>query len=128
MVLAEKPRRTLPHGSFSSGVGPSTSSVTSRVVPCRVRSPTICSLPPLFTKRFDLNSRVGYFSTSRKFALRRSLSRSGTRVSTDAASITAFTVDWVMSLSLNCTVPVTLVKLPLTFEMARCRTVNCAVE
>src|SRR6266576_5894780 len=128
VVVAEKPRRRFPQGSASSGVGPSTSSVTSRVVPCRVRSPTNCNLSPLFTMRFDLNSRVGYFSTSRKLGLRRSLSRSGWRVSIEPASMVAFTCDCVMSLSFMVTLPLTLVKAPLTFEIPRCRTVNWALE
>src|SRR5260370_42670250 len=40
----------------------------------------------------------------------------------------ADTSDCVMSLSLRTTVPVTFVKLPVTFEIPRWRTVNCAVE
>src|SRR5271169_3404808 len=78
--------------------------------------------------RLELNSMLGYFATSKKFGLRRSLSRASTRVSTEFTSIDVCTCDWVISFSLSTAVPVTLVKLPVTFEIARCRTVNCAVE
>src|SRR6266850_553096 len=66
--------------------------------------------------------------TSKNFSLRRSLSRSGTRVSTELASMVTSTVDLETSLSSNMTEPVTLLKAPRTVEMARWRTENCAEE
>src|SRR6266446_1225450 len=71
---------------------------------------------------------VGYFSTSKKLGLLRSLFRASTRVSTELTSMLADTCDCVMSFSFRTTLPVTLVKFPETFEIPRCRTVNCAVE
>ena len=43
-AVAVAPRLKLPHGSFTSGVGPSTSTVISRVTPRMVRSPTTFNL------------------------------------------------------------------------------------
>src|SRR6266496_339261 len=93
-----------------------------------VRSPINCNFPPAFEMRLDLNSIVGYFSTSKKLGLFRSLSRASTRVSTEPTSMVAETCDWVMSFSFKTALPDTFVKFPLTFEMPMCRTVNCAVE
>src|ERR1700687_6276837 len=45
LVLAVTAVRTLPQGSFTGAVGPSTSSTTSLVVPWMVRSPVALSLP-----------------------------------------------------------------------------------
>src|SRR5713226_4251581 len=94
-----------------------------------VRSPVIRSFPaPTCSTFFDLNVIVGYLATSKKWSLRKSLSRSGTRVSTEATSIVTSTEDFAMSLSSNCTVPLTFVNAPRTVEIARWRTANCAAE
>src|SRR5216684_2797024 len=94
-----------------------------------VKSPVIRSFPaPTCSTFFDLNVIVGYLATSKKWSLRKSLSRSGTRVSTEAASIVTSTEDFAMSLSSNCTVPLTFVKAPRTVEIVRWRTANCAAE
>src|SRR5271155_5716868 len=93
-----------------------------------VRSPITCSLPLLLTIFLDLNSMVGYFSASKKWSLLRSLSRASTRVSTEFTSMVAETWELEICFSSRTTVPVTFVKLPVTFEMPKCRTVNCAVE
>src|SRR5467141_4748201 len=45
LVVAVTAARTLPQGSFTGAVGPSTSSTTSLVVPWMVRSPVTLSLP-----------------------------------------------------------------------------------
>src|ERR1043165_6857641 len=47
-VVAERPIRVLPHGSFVGGLGPSTSKTTLRVTPCIVRSPSTDSSPSPF--------------------------------------------------------------------------------
>src|SRR5215470_4349732 len=72
-VVALAAARVFPQGSFTAALGPSTSSTTSFVTPCMVRSPVILSLPaPADSTFLDLKVRVGNFSTSKKFALRRS--------------------------------------------------------
>src|SRR3979490_2452482 len=45
LEVAATATRTLPQGSFTGDVGPSTSSTTSLVVPRMVRSPVTLSLP-----------------------------------------------------------------------------------
>src|SRR5437879_6561489 len=80
------------------------------------------------TERYFLSLHDALPISSRKLGLRRSLSRSGWRVSIELASMVAFTCDCVMSLSLRVTLPLTLVKAPLTFEIPRCRTVNWALD
>src|ERR1041384_2434165 len=47
-VVAERPIRVLPHGSFVGGLGPSTAKTTLRVTPCIVRSPSTDSSPSPF--------------------------------------------------------------------------------
>src|ERR1700693_2933223 len=80
-VVADNPTRVLPHGSFIGGVGPSTSKVTLRVTPWMVRPPATCNSPSALRLTWvDLNDRVGYFSTSKKSALFRCVSRCGSRV------------------------------------------------
>src|SRR5579864_6249462 len=69
---------------------------------------------------------VGYFCTSRKFGLRRSLSRISTRVSTEAASIVASREVLEGSEGSYLADPLTLVNAPRTVETPRCRTENCA--
>src|SRR5215469_228887 len=71
---------------------------------------------------------VGYFCTSRKFGLRRSLSRISTRVSTVFASMVAFRVVFEGSDGSKVADPLTLVNAPRTVETPRCRTENCAAE
>src|SRR5271170_3773624 len=94
-----------------------------------VRAPAIFSLPaPAGSIFFDLKVMVGYFCTSKKLGLRRSLSRISTRVSTEAASMLA--VIWSLAglASSTTMVPLTLVKAPRTVEIPRWRTENCADE
>src|SRR5580704_11817148 len=69
---------------------------------------------------------VGNFCTSRKFGLRRSLSRISTRVSTEAASIVASRESFDGSLGSYVADPFTLVNAPRTVDTARWRTENCA--
>src|SRR5450432_1377257 len=69
---------------------------------------------------------VGNFSTSRKLALRRSLSRMSTRVSTEAASMVASRAVLAGLEGSKVADPLTLVKAPRTVDTARCRTENCA--
>src|SRR5450432_2523169 len=65
---------------------------------------------------------VGNFSTSRKLALRRSLSR----VSTEAASMVASSAVLAGFVGSKVAEPLTLVNAPRTVDTARCRTENCA--
>src|SRR5271155_4237414 len=86
------PRCEVPLGSFTGGVGPSTSRTTSLATPWMVRSPVTFNLPaPADSTRFDLKVMVGYLATSKKWSLRRSSSRLCTRLSTEPASIVIFT-------------------------------------
>src|SRR6266853_2561478 len=121
--------RTLPQGSFTGAVGPSTSRTTSLAVPRMVRSPVTFSLPGASCSTFlDLKVMVGKCATSKNLLLRRSLSRAGSRVSTVETSMVTSTVDLVTSLSSSTIVPLTLLKAPRTVEIAIWRTENCADE
>ena len=61
---------------------PSTSSATSLVTPCIVRSPTSLNLPgPAASARFETNVTVGNLAASKKSGLLRCSSRFGSRVS-----------------------------------------------
>src|SRR3974390_281804 len=71
---------------------------------------------------------VGYFCTSRKFGLRRSLSRISTRVSTDVASMVASRESFEGSEGSCLAEPLTFVNAPRTVDTPRCRTENCAEE
>src|SRR5581483_12283452 len=94
-----------------------------------VRSPVICSLSaPADFVCLDLKVIVGYFCTSKKLGLRRSLSRIWTRVSTELASIVASKESFEGSDGSYVADPVTFVKAPRTVETPRCRTENCADE
>src|SRR5271156_437632 len=129
VVVAETPRRELPLGSLIGGVvGPSTSRTVSLVTPWMVRSPVTFNLPaPADSTFFDWKVIVGYLATSKKWSLRRSLSRISTRVSTELASMVTFTEALLRS-GESTTTPLTLVKAPLTVEMPIWRTENCAAE
>src|SRR5713101_5181355 len=78
--------------------------------------------------RFDLKVIVGYFATSKKCEPRRSLSRISTRVSTELGSIVTSIEELVGSEGEYFTSPLTLVNVPRTVEIPRCRTENCAAE
>jgi len=94
-----------------------------------VKSPVTFSMPGATCSTLvDLNVSVGYLAVSKKWSLRKSLSRSATLVSTEAASMVTSTDDLLMSLSSICTVPLTFVNAPRTVEIARWRTANCAAE
>src|ERR1700687_1973884 len=54
VVVAENPRRELPHGPVNSGVGPSMSRVTSCVVPWMVRLATPLRPPAVVYDPFGL--------------------------------------------------------------------------
>ena len=124
--VAETPRRVLPI-ALTGAVGPVTSNVTSFVTPLMVRLPVIFNMPsPDFTILVDTKVIVGNLVASKKPSLFRSSSRRETRVSIEATSIEALTVDLVMSESSITTVPVTLVNSPWMLEIPRCRTINCA--
>src|ERR1700756_2474536 len=69
---------------------------------------------------------VGYFSTSKKRALRKSLSRISTRVSTELASIVASRVSLDGSAGSYWAEPDTFENAPRTVETPRWRTENCA--
>src|ERR1700722_2514214 len=69
---------------------------------------------------------VGYFCTSRKLGLRRSLSRIPARVSTEVAAMVASSIVFDGSAGSNVADPLTLVKAPRTVDTPRCRTENCA--
>src|SRR5271166_2177661 len=71
---------------------------------------------------------VGYFCTSRKFGLRKSLSRISTRVSTELASMVASSESFVASEGSYFAEPVTFVNAPRTVDTPRCFTENCAAE
>src|ERR1700722_2358118 len=77
---------------------------------------------------FDRKVIVGYFCTSRKFGLRKSLSRISTRVSTEAASMVASSETLDGSAESNFALPLTLVNAPRTVETPRCFTENWAEE
>jgi len=116
-----------PQGSLIGAVGPSTSRTTSFVTPWMVKSPVIFSWPGAACSTFlDLKLIVGYFATSKKSALFRCALRCGSRVSKVDASIVTSTVDLVMSLSSQLTMPVTPWNSPRTVEIIRCLTANCA--
>ena len=75
VVVAVAPTTKL-RPALTGPVGPSTSSVTSLVTPCIVRSPTSLNLPAApGTTRFDLKVSVGYLATSKKSGLFRWVSR-----------------------------------------------------
>src|SRR5205807_4769211 len=90
LVVADTATRVLPHGSFVGGVGPSTEKTTFLVTPRIVKSPSTASSPSRTSLTLvDLNDNVGNFSTWKKSALLRCASRWASRVSIEAASITA---------------------------------------
>src|SRR5262249_14939071 len=61
-VVAWAPARVFPIGSLMGGVTSDTSSTTSLVTPCRVRSPVTLKPPaPAGSIFFDLKVMVGYF-------------------------------------------------------------------
>src|SRR5437773_202275 len=119
-VVACAPARVLPHGSFISGVGPSTSRTTGRVTPCRVRSPLTLYRPvPAGSILVETNVIFGYLATSRKSGLRRWLSRFSMCVSMLAGSISASIRERAGSDSLASTVPDTLPNWPRTLLTIR---------
>jgi len=93
---------------------PSTENVTVFVMPARVRFPVTCSLPGVPVTAVDLNVMVGYFSTSKKLADLRSLSRVSLLVEIEAAGITASNLHFDGSLSSQISVPVIPPKEPRT--------------
>src|SRR6185369_9961903 len=100
LVVAEAPFLIFPHGSLLSTEGPSTSSTTSLVTPCRDRSPVTFSLSlPALATFFETKVIVGYLATSKKSALRRCSSLFCTLVLMELVSMVTCTVDFVMSLS-----------------------------
>src|SRR5271156_70396 len=110
-VVAAKPMRVLPHGSFVAGDGPSTTNFTLRVTPLIVRSPVTTSSPSDFTAMcVDFNCIVGNCSTSKKSSAFRWASRPASSVWIDAISIAASTLDCVRSASSSDSVPATPVK------------------
>src|SRR5690349_6159186 len=93
-----------------------------------VRSPSTSRSPfPWGVTRVEVNVNVGNFSTSRKSALRKCVSRSGSRVSIEAASIDASTWDLLISVSSIVRTPFTGLKCPLTLVIIICLTLNSAV-
>src|SRR5580765_3972237 len=128
LVLADAPMRCPgPIGSLIGADGPSTSSTTSLVTPCMVRSPVTCSFPdPVLFTDLDLNVMVGNFCTSKKCGLFKSLSRISKRVSTELASMVASSESLDGSAGSCVTEPVTLENAPRTVETPRCFTENCA--
>ena len=81
-AVAETPVRMLPQGSLTGGTGPSTSKVTSRVVPRIVRSPvSLYRSVPAAVIFFDRKVIVGWLATSKKSGLRKCSSCCGSRVS-----------------------------------------------
>ena len=108
-VVAVAPARVLPIGSLTGGVTSDTSSTTSFVTPCRVRSPVTLNFPgPAASIDFDLKVIVGNLATSRKSALFRCSSRFASRVLMLAASIVAVMIASVGLASSPSTVPVDL--------------------
>src|SRR6266849_980582 len=94
-----------------------------------VKSPVTFNMPGATCSTLvDLNVSVGYLAVSKKWSLRKSLSRSATLVSTEVASMVTSTDDLLMSLSSICTVPLTFVNAPRTVDRTRWRTANCAAE
>src|SRR5881394_2574297 len=92
-----------------------------------VRSPVTFNFPvPADSARVDLNVMVGYFSTSKKCGLSRSLSRIWTRVFTVFASIVASIEASVGSDGSKRTVPLAFSNWPRTVEIPKCFTENCA--
>src|SRR5438874_11060349 len=92
-----------------------------------VRSPVTFNFPvPADSARVDLKVMVGYFSTSKKCGLRRSLSRIWTRVFTVFASIVASIEALVGSDGSKLTVPLAFSNWPRTVEIPKCFTENCA--
>src|ERR1044072_5927271 len=77
--------------------------------------------------RVEANVNEGNFSTSRNSALLKCVSRSGSRVSTDAASIDASTCDLVISSSSMVMTPLPSLKWPLTLVIIICLTLNSTV-
>src|SRR5579864_3882924 len=94
-----------------------------------VRSPVIWSFPPpAALADLEWNVMVGYFLTSRKLGLRKSLSLISTRVSTEFASIVASRESFDGLAGSYFAEPLTLVNAPRTVETPRWRTENCAAE
>src|ERR1051325_12028274 len=93
-----------------------------------VRSPsTSKSACPVRVTRVEVNVNVGNFSTSRNSALLKCASRSGSRVSIEAASIDASTWDLLISASSIVMTPFTGLKCPLTLVIIICLILNSAV-
>ena len=109
-----KPATTLP--GFMPGWVPALvmGKVMRLVTPRRVKSPVTSSLPlaTSFTEVL-LKVMVGYFSTSKKSAPFRCLSRPSLSVFTLAASMLTSTLDLLTSAGSTLMVPLNLVKRPL---------------
>ncbi len=128
-AVAESPIRVLPHGSLPGLLGPSTANVTGLVTPCSTRSPvTRYSWSPLRSTFVDLKFMVGYFSTSKKSTLFRCASRCGSPVFKVGTSTDASTLERVESTVCSFRVPLSPLKLPFTFEIIMCFTLNSALE
>ena len=92
-VLALNPARWSPHGE-ATVPRYSRSSVTGRVTSLIVRSPvSLYSPSPASSTLVERKVMVGYFSTSKKSALRRCSSRPASPLLTPATSMTATTDD-----------------------------------
>src|SRR5260370_2805604 len=129
LVVAEAPMLAFAQGSFVSGDGTSPFRTPSRVTPWIVRSPCKFSSPsPSKVTVLLLKVIAGYFSTSRKSALFRCLSRSASRVLIVFASITTSTLEVVGFSGSYTTAPCTPLNPPRTFVIIMWRTTNCAVE
>src|SRR5262249_30066525 len=86
-------------------------------------SPVSANLSPLASTRLETNSIFGYFSTSKKSALRRCSSRRGSPLLTLAASTVADTDDWNGSSAIVID-PSRSPKTPRTVVQIRCRATN----
>src|SRR5487761_736760 len=76
----------------------------------------------------DWKDSVGNFSTSKKSALLRCVSRWASPVLMEAASIEASTRELVKSVASRSRTPLTFVNCPFTFEIIMCFTLNSAAE
>ena len=125
---SRQPIRSLPHGSMPRPAD-SASSATSRVVSRIVSSPITRSRPPPRPSTRVLRNRsTGKFSTSKKSAERRWLSRWAVPVSMLAASIATSTHDLARSPSSSWIAPVYFRNRPRTFEDTMWRIEKPAVE
>jgi hypothetical protein len=105
----------LPHGSTPKPPK-SNSNVTGLVMPRMVRSPSTRKSPASTRAPVERNSIVGWFSTSKKSAERRWLSRPSSLVSTEATSTLATTVA-SSGFSGATSVALFMPKVPRTFEI-----------